>query len=136
MAGKYRRSASVGWYWRSSPSYLGSAGGAHGLTGDGGGLSRPSAIPIVANNCVAPMKEIFTRISRISQERFINHIKGSRTEVSSADATGIEASHIARVPIRATGFTASPSVGLAPSYKLMRPRRASYHLLETVALGV
>jgi hypothetical protein len=45
--------------------------GAHGLTGDGGGSSRATAIAIVANNCVAPMKEIFTTTPRISQERFI-----------------------------------------------------------------
>src|SRR6266550_7370448 len=73
MAGKLRRSASVGWYWRSSPSYLGSAGGAHGRTEDGGGSSRANAIPMITKNCVPPMKEIFTRTSRNPRDRFITY---------------------------------------------------------------
>src|SRR4029450_7903014 len=91
MAGKYPRSASAGWYWRSSPSYLGSAGGAHGLIGDGGGSSRPSPVPIVANNCVAPMKDIFTRTTRISQQRFMKtHYRLSRAELASTEAAFID----------------------------------------------
>src|SRR4029077_17357251 len=101
MWGKYRRSASVGWYWRSSPSYLGSAGGAHGLTGDGGGSSRPSAIPIVANNCVAPMKEIFTRTPRISQQRFMKAHSGlSEPELASTETALVELASFVRARTR------------------------------------
>jgi hypothetical protein len=47
-------------------------GGAHGLTGAGGGSSRALALPAIRKTCVAVMNEIFMISSRHSRQRFIN----------------------------------------------------------------
>ena len=106
MTGKERRSAPVGWYWRSSPSYLGSAGGAHGLTDDGGGSSRPSAIPMITKNCVAPKKEIFTRTPRAPQERFITFNMADRELKCRGQTLQELPSAVLLAPVRGASFRA------------------------------
>jgi hypothetical protein len=45
---------------------------------DGGASSRATAIPMITKNCVAPIKEIFTRTPGAPQERFITFIMADR----------------------------------------------------------